>query len=529
VSTFVRGALIAGRYRLERPLAKGGMGSVWIARHVELDVDVAVKLVSEELKSEETTHRRLRREAKAAAKLKSPHITQIHDSGVHEGAPYIVMELLEGDCLDELLFREGKLPVERAQQLFAELCAGLSVAHEAGIVHRDLKPSNIFVARVAGKDVVKILDFGIAKDTRTQVPDHDPTASGTLLGSPRYMSPEQATGERVDFRSDLWSAAVVLFEVITGRRLFAADNLGRIIADICAGELPAPSAVNTDLDEHIDAFFAVALERVPQRRFESATEMARAFDSAARGEPLPPPADPARKTEAPLENTGRGRIEPTEEVSTDSRARVTVPDRVAGSDPAIAATRDDDATADAPLGTMRKSRVPTVPDRARALESARAAPAERTAPGVGLERSEPRTRKPWVLLMAAAGAAAIAIGIGVIGNGGADMSAQPAAQGASLTASGIATSAPPRTGGGTGGGTASPPATAEASVTAAASPDAPRRTELRAPTRTSAPSASVLPPPPPASPPAVPPPPPAAPRQECTTNEFGLKVCRPVP
>ncbi len=220
---------MGGRYRLLQPLAKGGMGMVWIARHADLDLDVAVKLIADVAPSA-SARNRFRREARAAAQLKTPHVVKIHDYGVDGDLPYIAMELLFGEDLKTTLDREGPLAVARVAAIVSQLAKALDEAHERGLVHRDIKPRNVFLARVGSDEIVKLLDFGIAKDTAEL---GDETGTGTMLGSPHYMSPEQARGGVVTPQSDVWSLAVVAFEMLTAAKPFPGDVLGDVIARIC--------------------------------------------------------------------------------------------------------------------------------------------------------------------------------------------------------------------------------------------------------------------------------------------------------
>ena len=240
-----RGELVAGKYLLERPLAEGGMGALWVARHVELDIEVAIKFSA--MGRSESHDARFRREARATARLKSPHIVQVFDYGIDRDEPYIAMELLEGESLRELLDREQRLPLERVAALVEEIAKGLSLAHEAGIVHRDLKPSNLFLARVSRELVLKILDFGIAKaSAEPALPTSsiasslasDVTRVGAVVGSPGYMSPEQAQGAPVDHRSDLWSVALVAFRMLTGSEPFVGADTAEIVGKIRAAPIP---------------------------------------------------------------------------------------------------------------------------------------------------------------------------------------------------------------------------------------------------------------------------------------------------
>jgi eukaryotic-like serine/threonine-protein kinase len=284
--------LVASKYLLERPLAQGGMGSLWVARHVELDVEVAIKFSS--MERSDAHDLRFRREARATARLKSPHIVHAFDYGFDGDEPYIAMELLEGESLRELLEREGRLPLERAAALIAEVAKGLQVAHEAGIVHRDLKPSNLFLAGAGRNRVTKILDFGIAKasaDATGEAPagpsnlGTDTTRVGAIVGSPAYMSPEQARGELVDKRSDLWSLAVVTFRALTGSEPFTGAHASETLERICGAEIPRARSVAPELPAELDDFFERGLARPRERRFQSAEELGDALAALAARHP----------------------------------------------------------------------------------------------------------------------------------------------------------------------------------------------------------------------------------------------------
>ncbi len=313
-----QGELVASKYRLERPLARGGMGSLWVARHVELDVEVAIKFSAMERGAAHDL--RFRREARAAARLKSPHIVHVFDYGFDRGEPYIAMELLEGETLRELLEREGRLPLARAAALITEVAKGLQVAHDAGIVHRDLKPSNLFLAGAGEEQVAKILDFGIAKASADPAFDSgksadlggDATRAGAIVGSPAYMSPEQARGELVDQRSDLWSLALVAFRTLTGVEPFSGANAGETLERICSAPLPRACELAPDLPVELDDFFERGLARSKQRRFQSALELGAALSALAGRHPRAGtvPLDPIPAA-APLGRTAETRpIEP---------------------------------------------------------------------------------------------------------------------------------------------------------------------------------------------------------------------------
>jgi eukaryotic-like serine/threonine-protein kinase len=285
------GTVIAGKYRLERPLARGGMGAVWVARHLQLDEAVAVKFMDVSLPAVADARVRFEREAKSAARIRSPHVVQILDHGVDGEMPYIVMELLEGEHLGTRLKRESRLCLSSVAVIAEQVAKALHRAHRAGIVHRDLKPANVFLARVDDDEIVKILDFGIVKAMGGGGSlAGEATKSDVLMGSPNYMSPEQARGARtVDHRTDLWSLAVVLFRAITGKMAFSGDSVVDVILKICTGPIPIPTTVAPDLPPEVDAFFERALERDPARRFSSAREMGGEFVAMVRA--LGPKAD----------------------------------------------------------------------------------------------------------------------------------------------------------------------------------------------------------------------------------------------
>ena len=232
------GVVVAQKYQLVRILGEGGMGSVWVAKNLALDVHVALKLIRAELaRSVPGLGERLLQEARAAASIEHPAVIQIFDFGMTElHDPFIAMELLHGESLADVVKRRGKVNPVRAAQTLLPIVDALLVAHQRGIVHRDLKPDNIFLARGAGDRLEpKVLDFGIAK--LDQKAPSNLTSVGTVLGSPAYMSPEQARGETdVDCRTDVWAMCVVLYEVITGRLPFFGDNYNALLYAILEGE-----------------------------------------------------------------------------------------------------------------------------------------------------------------------------------------------------------------------------------------------------------------------------------------------------
>jgi serine/threonine-protein kinase len=265
------GNIIAQRYRLEEPIGFGGMGTVWRAHNLLLDAPLAVKLLRS------TVHRsgsseRLLLEAKASACLRHPAIVRVYDFGLTEqGDPFLAMELLHGESLREVLDRDRAVPAPRAIRLLLPILAGLACAHSRGIVHRDLKPDNIFLARDdAGRVEPKVVDFGIAK---FQGATSRITTAGVLLGSPSYMSPEQAMGEEdIDSRADVWSIAVVLYEVIAGKAPWEAPNCPALLRAIV--DDPPPSLVGVGgVDAELWETILHALGKRREDRWSSCRDM----------------------------------------------------------------------------------------------------------------------------------------------------------------------------------------------------------------------------------------------------------------
>ena len=254
------------------------MGAVWVADHVDLDAPVAIKFQNASLAGKDAASERFQREAKMAARLRNPHVVRIQDYGVADGIPFMAMELLEGESLRARLDREERATPREAARLLRQAAAGLDFAHAAGVVHRDVKPSNLFVTREGDAETLKILDFGIAKWTDVE---GDPTASSVVLGSARYMSPEQARGEAVDRRTDIWSLGVVAYEMLTGDVPFRGANLPDTTTKICSGAFEKPSARLGASYSCFDSVFERTLALSPTKRPETATELAEAFARAA--------------------------------------------------------------------------------------------------------------------------------------------------------------------------------------------------------------------------------------------------------
>jgi eukaryotic-like serine/threonine-protein kinase len=280
------GLVVGGRYRLVARLGAGSMGEVWRAEHVTLGTGVAVKLVDLEAKQdpEEVTQRFLQ-EARAVARLQSPHIVQILDHGIDGGIAYMAMELLEGESLAERLERKGKLPPDDVIKIVRELCVAVDKAHATQIVHRDLKPANLFFARVDGAEVLKVLDFGIAKVLDAQRGEgFVETRAGVVVGTPAYMSPEQVVGKPIGPRSDLWQIGVLVFECLCGTLPFHGTTLGDLFMNICSGRAPVPSK-SAEVPAGFDGWFARAVQLEPEARFGSARELTAALEASLSFQP----------------------------------------------------------------------------------------------------------------------------------------------------------------------------------------------------------------------------------------------------
>ncbi len=268
------GTVVAERFRLVRMLGEGGMGSVWFAHHIGLDIPCAVKFIHAEVASLPEIRARFEREAKAAAQLRSPNVVQVLDYGVSDGIPYIAMEFLEGEDLAHRVKRLQRLPPHEVASVISQVARALVKAHAAGLVHRDLKPENIFLVRDDDREIAKVLDFGIAK-SQAPVMGDNATKTGSLLGTPHYMSPEQAQGTKaVDFRSDLWALAVIAYRCVTGRLPFESEALGDLLVQIIVNPVPVPSQVCPGVPRTFDAWWSRAAARDPAQRFQSAKELA---------------------------------------------------------------------------------------------------------------------------------------------------------------------------------------------------------------------------------------------------------------
>ena len=269
-------ALAGGRYQLRDLLGEGGMASVHLAYDSVLDRQVAIKTLHTELGREQAFRERFRREAQAVAKLTHTNIVSVFDTGEDalDGTtmPYIVMEYVEGrplgSVLDDDMRQFGAMPADKALKITADVLAALDISHEMGLVHRDIKPGNVMMTK---RGVVKVMDFGIARAMQSGVTSM--TQTGMVVGTPQYLSPEQALGRGVDARSDLYSVGIMLFQLVTGRLPFDADSPLAIAYAHVQEEPVAPSSINRSLPPAVDALVARALKKNPNERFPNAESM----------------------------------------------------------------------------------------------------------------------------------------------------------------------------------------------------------------------------------------------------------------
>ncbi len=270
------GAVVSSRYRLQRAIGYGAMGEIWRAHDLELDGRCALKFVLGHLAIDAGVRARLQREALTAARLRSPHVVRVLGLGEQQGAMYLAMELLEGEALSARLGRGELLSPGQTVALLRQVAAALEEAHAAGIVHRDLKPDNLWLC--AGPELlVKVLDFGLAQ-TR-QGAGAEPAARGALLGTPHYMSPEQALAEgEVDHRADLWSLAIVAVQCLTGKRPFEARGVAPLLLALVDQAPPALAALGPELPGELEGWWQRALQRAPEQRFQSATALVDALE-----------------------------------------------------------------------------------------------------------------------------------------------------------------------------------------------------------------------------------------------------------
>jgi serine/threonine protein kinase len=281
------------QYEVTATLGSGGMGEVYRARDLRLARDVAIKIMADHIASDPTMRQRFETEARAVAALSHPSIMSIHELGIFDGVPFAVMELLEGQTLRARL-QQGPLQWREAIAIAAAIAEGLAAAHVKGIVHRDLKPENVFLT---ADGAVKILDFGLAfHRSAGELPTVLETVPGTVLGTFGYMSPEQITGERVDGRSDIFAAGCVVYEMLTGARLFTGATPQEVLANLLSGARPTLSALDSAAPAELRAIVSRCVDRDPDRRFATASDLAMALRSLLTGSTTRPSSSRATKT-----------------------------------------------------------------------------------------------------------------------------------------------------------------------------------------------------------------------------------------
>ena len=263
------GSEVDGRYRVIELIGEGGMGKVYLAEHVEIGKRVALKVLHPSYSRMPDLVERFRREARAASKIGHPNIVDVTDSGTTaDGSVYFVMEYLEGVELGSVIEREGALDVARALKITGQICRALSAAHREGIIHRDLKPENIFlITRDGTADVVKVLDFGIAKTTEAEAArERRLTSPGMAMGTPEYMSPEQAAGRTADARCDVYALGAIMYEMVTGVPPYSGDNFMEILTKKATQDPPPPLSVRGDLPPQVSELAMAAMARSPNDR-----------------------------------------------------------------------------------------------------------------------------------------------------------------------------------------------------------------------------------------------------------------------
>jgi len=292
-----------GRYVIVEEIGQGAMGVVYKAVDPLIDRTVAIKTINLDLSKEELANfeKRFQREVQSAGKLNHPNIVTVYDVGRTEGVAYMAMEFLEGKELREILDSGVVLPIEKIAHIASQVADGLGFAHEHGIVHRDVKPANVMVMK---NGLVKITDFGIA-----QMSSASRTLSGMVMGSPKYMSPEQVVGQAVDGRSDIFSLGVVLYEMLAGKTPFAGENISAIMYQILNDEPIPPKAFNQNIPDSINFIVLKALAKHPDKRYQNAKEMARdlkrykTMEISGSGE-QPQPEESMERRKQPRENLG---------------------------------------------------------------------------------------------------------------------------------------------------------------------------------------------------------------------------------
>ena len=392
------GQVIAGKFRVDRVLAEGAMGIVVAATHLQLDQIVAIKLPHREICADSEALDRFKREAKAAAQMRSEYVARVLDAGATEdGSPYLVMEYLEGKSLDRLLARQVRLDVGSAAEYAIQVCEGLAEAHARGIVHRDVKPENLFlVERAPGWHAVKLLDFGISKASLAGTATFE---AGTIMGTPCYMSPEQLRAtDAVDHRTDLWSLGVTLYELLAGRCPFDRQQpLADLFVSILTKPVPSLRRARPEIPAALAAAVARCMERDVNARFQSAAQVAKALvpfapararQTAERAESMPAIL---RGMRAWIERCPR--VDDDAPADSTSARSTTAPSADVRSEPTTAPSA---SVRSSELATAPSAGLSALPERGRMSADDRQQWAPGEAPFVAMPETaaEPRTAPP---------------------------------------------------------------------------------------------------------------------------------------
>jgi len=391
------GQVLDGKYQVLKELGRGAMGVVYEATHMALGRRVAVKTLLSEMSTDPQLADRFEREARAASAIGHPHIIDVFDLGrTPDGLLYMVMEKLEGLSMADMLQKQPRLSVGLAIHLMTQVLSGLSAAHKNGIVHRDLKPDNIFVTQSEERpNFVKIVDFGISKvlSSSTKVqgtrPGYAGTMVGTVMGTPLYMSPEQAIGqiEEIDHRTDIYAAGVVLYEILCGRTPYVGDSYPEIMGGLLEGKYPPPRSLRPDIPIHVEEVIAQAMQREIEKRFPSASAMRQALADGLADVTPPPAITSSASIGQPLPAVGDTSPFSLVEASTsEPKDRGPHPRRSAGLDPFAPPDHTESFLELADDGDL-----PMVP------RPARSAPRQAQNPVPDLSQPRPAGTKPFVV------------------------------------------------------------------------------------------------------------------------------------
>lgn len=328
------GTELEGKYKIHEIIGEGGMGVIYESEHMAIGKKLAIKFLNPELRQSIEAYERFKREARASAIIAHKNIVDVIDIGeTIEGIPYIIMEFLSGQDLGRRITDWRRIPLDESRNVLIQVLEALAAVHSCGVVHRDLKPENVFLARQSGgSEIVKVLDFGISRLTRGE--DRGKlrlTKAGYVYGTPNYIAPEQAEGKAdIDHRSDLYSAGMILYEMVTGQLPFTGESYGKLLVDIITKPIPDPRNFFPDLPISIVSFLNLSLEKNPNERFQSAQEMLRemkSIDIEYTSHPSSPPSDRKRTPSRP----GRKRTTPIKELSEKKHRDFMTPKRESSS------------------------------------------------------------------------------------------------------------------------------------------------------------------------------------------------------